>query len=82
MHMHLQDIFFQNHPPHPPPPPQKLNGRPLSGDGAKTEHKSPEHKSPRTQCTPTVVSEHHHRHASKEAILGLMAENAHFQRNV
>ena len=28
MHMHLQDIFFQNHPP--PPPPQKSNGRPLS----------------------------------------------------
>ena len=27
MHMHLQDIFFQNH--RPPPPPQKLNGRPL-----------------------------------------------------
>ena len=26
MHMHLQDIFFQNH----PPPPQKLNGRPLN----------------------------------------------------
>ena len=30
MHMHLQDIFFQNHPP--PPPPQKLNGRPLKKD--------------------------------------------------
>ena len=29
--MHLQDIFFQNHPPPPPPPPppQKSNGRPL-----------------------------------------------------